>query len=114
MKRIDYFLIGLLIVEIIFILHFKIIIGVGESMLPTLGNPQILLCQYTNDYEVGDIVAYKLDGMRIVHRIVDKIEYNLTDDYQVTVYYMKGDNNPTNDMFQIYEENILCKVIGVE
>ena len=57
MKRIDYFLISLLIVEIIFILHFKIIIGVGESMLPTLGNPQILLCQYTNDYEVGDKVA---------------------------------------------------------
>lgn len=82
-------------------------------MYPTIGDHQVLLCQYRGNYKVDDVVLYKVNGIPIVHRIVKITEYTLADGSTVKTYSMKGDNNDNIDMFETYEENIVCKVVGV-
>lgn len=102
-----------IIIELIFTFNFKVVIGSGMSMIPTIDEHQILLCQYSNDYSVNDIVLYKVDGLSVVHRIVQVTEYRLDNGTVVKTYRTKGDNNKSDDMFELYEENIVCKVVGI-
>lgn len=70
----------------------------GDSMLPTYTASDLVVVMEADDYDVGDIVAYrseKLDGTVVLHRIVD-----VDDDGYIT----QGDNNawldpdrPTDD-----------------
>lgn len=110
---INTFLLLFLIVEILCVIKFKIVIGSGISMSPTIKNHQILFCEYTDNYNVDDIVLYKLDGISIVHRIVKVTKYDLSNGSTIEVYTMKGDNNLSTDMFETYRENIVCKIKGV-
>lgn len=112
-KHISIVLIILVIIEIIYISKFKIVIGSGLSMAPTIDDHQILLCEYSKNYQVDDIVLYKVNNIPIVHRIVKITEYQLIDGSIVKLYTMKGDNNSNTDLFETYKENIICKVIGV-
>lgn len=110
---INTILLVFLVLELFFVIKYKIVIGSGASMLPTIGNHQILLCEYTNNYKVDDIVLYKVNGIPIVHRIVKITTYDLENGTSVKTYTMKGDNNNDVDMFETYRENIVCKVKGV-
>ena len=66
-------------------IHIKII---GDSMLPTLHPGQKVLVEETDNYAVGDIVAYFLGKKLIVHRI-----YDLNSNF----FIAKGDNKLTLD-----------------
>lgn len=101
----------LLILGILLMFKFRLVIGRGDSMLPTLNNPSFVICMYTNNYEEGDIVMYELEGIRIMHRITKITMYPLSDGTQVRKYQLKGDNNPAPDAFEIYHDNIKCKAI---
>lgn len=101
-----------LIIEIIFFTQFKIIIGSGMSMYPTIKDKSVLICEYTDDYKVNDIVYYRLNNKPIVHRIIQITEYLMQDNTVIKVYKIKGDNNSEADAFEVYRENIVCKVKG--
>lgn len=112
-RSINIFLVIFLIFEILCVVKFKIVIGNGASMLPTIGSNQLLLCEYTNKYNINDVVLYKINNIPIVHRIVKITEYTLMDGSVVKTYTMKGDNNKEIDLFETYQENIVCKIKGV-
>jgi|SRR5574344_33699 signal peptidase I len=86
--------------------QIKIIIGLGGSMEPTYPKFKILLCIKTKNYEVDDVVYYKIDKHRVVHRIITKI-----DDGIITQYQTKGDGNELTDRYLITKTNIECKII---
>lgn len=102
----------LIILHIFFIIllliftNIKIIIGSGESMLPTIPTKKILLCIKNKDYKVGDIISYKLDKHKVVHRITAII-----DDGTIIQYQTKGDGNDTQDRYLITKTNIKCKIL---
>ena len=106
-------ILGILIaLEILFLLNFKIVVGMGASMEPTINGNRILLCKYGKDYKVGDIVLYKIDGFPIIHRITNVDIYDQGDGRIVRTYTLKGDNNEKADGFLVYKENIIYKVLG--
>lgn len=98
------------IIELLFFSRYKIIIGSGMSMYPTIKDKTILLCEYTKEYKLNDIVYYRIAGKPIVHRIVQITEYKMSDNSIVKVYSIKGDNNNEPDVFSVYDENIICKI----
>lgn len=98
------------ILEVIFFTRFKVIVGSGMSMYPTIKDHTILLCKYSNNYKVGDIVYYKVGNNHIVHRIIQITEHKMIDNSIIKVYKIKGDNNEKADMFEVYDENLICKV----
>ena len=91
---------------ITWLLLFKIIIGSGKSMLPTISNKAILLCMKQQNYKVGDIINYQIDKYSIVHRIIE-----IKDDGVVIQYRVKGDGNKQADGYLITKTNIKCKVL---
>lgn len=94
------------IVLLLAFLNIKIIIGSGDSMLPTIPSKKILLCIKNTKYEVNDIVFYKLDNHNVVHRIIAII-----DDGTVIQYQTKGDGNNAPDRYLITKTNIKCEII---
>lgn len=97
---------SILLILIIFLILFKIILGFGESMHPTIKSHTPIICSRYSKYDVGDIVYFKLDGKHVVHRIISKTTSGV-----ITYYTTKGDGNESPDGFQIYKENIKCKVL---
>ena len=106
-KKILRLAIVFLVVEILFFMKFRLVIPKGTSMLPTLRGGFPLLCARELDYEEENIVVYRINGYPIAHRIVKVDEYDF-----VKLYWLKGDNNEERDMFPIYRENIVCKILG--
>ena len=99
------------ILECLFFSRFTVLIGSGTSMSPTIEANQLLLCKNDDNYQVGDIVYYKVDGKPITHRIIQIHRYVFKNDVLYT-YTLRGDNNDSEDLFDVYKENIICKVIG--
>lgn len=95
-----------LVLALMFALNYKVVFGSGKSMLPTIKEKQILLCKKQKDYKVNDIVFFKLNGIPVVHRIINVVDYG-----NVKAYTTKGDGNDSADMFGIYKENIVCRVV---
>ena len=105
------FMLILLITEIIFFINYKVIFGSGSSMNPLIEDGSILICDYTKNYKLNDIIYFTVGNKHIVHRITKITEYKLTDNSVIKGYQTKGDNNKEADMFEIYDENIICKVV---
>lgn len=103
-----------ILLEFMFITHFKVIFGVGASMTPSIKSHQILMCKYTDTYKINDIILYNVDGFPIVHRIVRINEHHLIDGKTIYTYKTKGDNNSSEDVFELYKENIICKIMGIK
>lgn len=92
---------------------------VGQSMEPTLNHGDLVLIHPENIdgiiavYGIGDIIAFhepnrRLPGEIIIHRAVEKIE----SDGRMFVR-TKGDNNPANDEWRVYNHHLIGKVIEV-
>lgn len=78
----------------------------GESMLPTIQSGSLAIGKKAIDYNIGDIVIYKMHehDRTVIHRIVDRVE---------TGFIIKGDNNPANDPGIYRHDEIIGKVIFV-
>lgn len=95
--------------------HYTTITAQGASMLPTIPAERTRhTCKYQDEYEVGDIVVYHVGGQGILHRIVDTKHYRMSSGKIVTAYIMQGDGNEDTDPFEIFNENIQCKVVDVD
>lgn len=113
-KPFDLALFIILFIEIIMVFNFKVILGRGMSMYPTITSSQILLCKYQKSFDVGDIVYYNIGREHIVHRIVAIDKTEMTNGMVIKQYTLKGDNNPDVDYFKVYDENIVCKVLFIK
>ena len=59
-----------------------------------------------SDIKVGDVIVFKRDNIRIVHRVISIRNIN----HQVRIY-TKGDNNPLMDQGYVTEDTIVGKVL---
>jgi len=77
----------------------------GISMDPTFADGDLVIVHEKDEYEVGDIVAFRIPegdlaaGARVVHRIVDG---DATDGF-----VMKGDNNSYTDKWRPSNDEII-------
>lgn len=98
---------GIILTLALFNINNKILIVTGESMQPTLYQGNVRVCRKRpKKIKIGDILAYRIDGKSIVHRVVEINKYA-----DVTYYITKGDNNDTVDFIPITKEQIYCKVV---
>jgi len=70
----------------------------GKSMLPTLEGKDLVLTHRQPGYERGDLVAYRVAGNLVIHRIVGG--------NGVDGYLMQGDNNPAVDPWRPTDADI--------
>jgi signal peptidase len=73
----------------------------GESMEPTLYEGDLVILQRQDQYVPGDIVAYRIRGGNIIHRIT-----GVTDEG----FILQGDNKDTTDEYTPSEEEVLGKM----
>ena len=77
----------------------------SNSMSPVFEKNDLIIIKKKEDYEIGDIITYKLaNNYLVTHRIIEKYE---------NVFITKGDNNNIQDEEKVNKENILGKVIFI-
>jgi signal peptidase I len=80
----------------------------GHSMDPTLATNDLLALRAQDEYEIGDVVTYRVPvgdpgaGHVIVHRIIGG---NGTDGF-----ITQGDNNPRPDLWKPTQEDVLGRL----
>ena len=85
--------------------YYAIAIASG-SMKPNINKGDIVIVDQKNkNIKVDDVIAYKKEGIIIVHRVV-KVEKL----HGSNVYYTKGDSNKNIDNLAIYEDMVVGKV----
>ncbi len=84
-------------------------LGRGQSMAPTIQDGDLVAVNAAGlrDVEVGDVLAVRFGGLRIVHRLVEIIEG------EDTILRLKGDGNERSDPIIFEESQIMGKVIAV-
>ncbi len=92
------------------LLPYKPMVIATNSMLPAIrsGDVVIMRSADTSTLEVGDIMAYRLEGYNIVHRVA---AVNMYPDGNR--FILKGDNNSDPDALEVAGEQILGEVIYV-
>ena len=87
-----------------------LVIGSG-SMTGTLNKGYVIIYKALNteekdNIEVGDIIVFHNDDLRVIHRVVGKKEGNYG-----YCYFTQGDANQNQDAGYRVEEDIIGKVI---
>lgn len=76
------------------------IIVSGFSMEPTYYEGDLVVLQAQPDYEIGDIVAFRVQGSNVIHRIIDKSPGG---------YTLQGDNKNAPDPWTPTNDDVLGK-----
>ena len=87
--------------------YYAIAVGSG-SMAPSINKGDVVVIEKMGnsyDYRIGDVIAYRYDGVIVVHRLVN-ID-NVGEDY---MYYSQGDANEFIDNYIIKKDDIIGKV----
>jgi len=87
------------------------IIAASNSMDPLLDQNDVVLDvtpQNPADIQVGDIIIYRLESTRVIHRVIE-IGHDNDGWYAIT----KGDNNPKPDPAQVRFDQVIGVVIGI-
>lgn len=79
----------------------KAFIIISGSMIPTINIGDIVLINNSTDVHKDNIIAFREDGVVIVHRIIDEVVSN-----EGIVYQTKGDNNNAADINLVEVSNI--------
>lgn len=90
-------------VEVFGIRSFVVLTG---SMQPTIPQGAIVFTRASQNYNQGEIVAFKSGNNTITHRIVDKTAKN-----NVLSYNTKGDANNAVDTSSVAHKDILGKTV---
>lgn len=67
---------------------YSALIVLTGSMEPTIKAGEVIIIHEQDEYEIGDILTYRENGILVTHRIIDKTQ---------TTYTTRGDANNTND-----------------
>lgn len=101
----------ILIVLIIALVSCKFLYGVlvigSESMTGSIEKGDLILFKSKKEnIEVGDVIVYKKDDLKIVHRVV--AVKNINNEFR---YYTKGDANPLPDDNYVTKQTLVGKVL---
>lgn len=92
-------------------LPYKPVAVVSNSMVPHFKRGDVCIVKQITDYKQikkikeGDIIEYQMNDIFIIHRVLQVIKTN-----QGLSYITKGDNNQTQDLLPVEEEQIVGKV----
>lgn len=90
-------------VILVFLCNIRPAVVVSGSMEPEIMTGSLCFIDYKEKKaEVGDIIAYEKEDMRIIHRVLQK-----NDDEYIT----KGDNNDTEDIAPVHEKQIMGRAL---
>lgn len=81
------------------VFRYKIFAIASNSMQPVFSRGDTVIIEKINDKKLinnGDIIAFRHEGRVLVHRVVKIRKYN-----NVLYYTTKGDNNNTEDNFEV-------------
>ena len=78
-------------------------VGSG-SMSDAVNEGDFIIIRSRKEYFTGDIITFYRDGAYITHRIIS---------YADGSFRTKGDANDSADDFEVYEQDIVGKVVGV-
>lgn len=82
-----------------------LVIGSG-SMTGTINKGDAIIYKKLDDeIEIGDVIVFYNDNIRVIHRVIDK-----KNNGKEIRYYTQGDANPNQDEGYRVEENIIGKV----
>ncbi len=86
--------------------HYHAIVIASGSMTPMIRKGDVVVIEKSDgnfeDIKEGQVIAYKYDGIVIVHRLVEKVK--VEDEYY---FYTKGDANETRDNYKITEDMVI-------
>lgn len=114
-KYLSYLVYGIISLFIILFLgsaipvfNYDVMTVISGSMEPTLMLGSVVVIGPAEKYEVGDIITFRSGGEGMpptTHRIEDvRVEAG------EMIYITKGDANPTEDITEIREEDVMGKV----
>lgn len=89
------------------IFGYRFYIIMSGSMEPEIKTGDMIITKECNNYEIGDVIAFKNTGLVTAHRIVEK----LSEDGE-ELFRTKGDNNNTVDRELVRKEQIRGKTIN--
>ena len=86
---------------------YKPVAIMSNSMKPKFSRGDVVIIsdieqKDVGNLKIGDIIVYRLDNSRVIHRIAEIKEYN-----GKLFFRTKGDNNPTVDRDYVEKEQIL-------
>ena len=82
-----------------------LVIGSG-SMTGTINKGDAIIYEELDeDVEIGDVIVFKSDNVKVIHRVIDKKDVGTE-----IKYYTQGDANPNMDEGYRTEEDIIGKV----
>ena len=89
--------------------HITITID-GDSMNPSIAHgDKVKIKTYPHTYETGDIIAFIMNDIIVVHRITNKRK----EENGVTYYTVRGDNTPQADSENFTEDDFIGIVVGI-
>lgn len=103
---------------LILIIVIALVSGIGKyqlvaigsgSMEPTIYRGDSVLLEKLNDLseiKIGTVLAYKKEGVLITHRVV-----GMKKELDKYIFKTKGDNNNDIDSYEIYQDEIIGRVI---
>lgn len=94
----------LLICFVLGIFSYKPLTIMSDSMYPIFSRGDLVIIKKKNvqKFEVGDIIVYKIDKSRVVHRIVEIVECD-----DSICFITKGDNNNSVDTRYVKKSQVL-------
>ena len=89
----------------------KPVVIITGSMDPIIKRGDVVIYQKINynDIEIGDIIVYNLDSIKVIHRVIDIQNASQYGEVLIT----KGDNNETRDSASVLSNQVLGIVIAV-
>ena len=84
---------------------YRLFVITSDSMAPTFNENDMIFVKTTNDYEIGDIITYKIDNtdIPITHRIIEKYDDNS--------FLTQGDNNSFADPSPVSKDKIIGEMV---
>jgi len=89
----------------------KPVVIITGSMEPVIKRGDVVVYEKTSydQIEIGDIIVYNLDKVKVIHRVIDIQRTNKYGRVLIT----KGDNNETRDSKSVLREQVVGKVVSV-
>lgn len=109
------FVIGFLLATVVYLQPYRLVVVVGDSMLPTYHSGQILLAKRTNEVNKGDVVVVKNYDFET---IIKRIKYEPSENYyylldkENIVPFLITDNSYSNmtEYYDIYEKKQILEL----
>ncbi|MDD3452972.1 MAG: signal peptidase I [Bacilli bacterium] len=89
----------------------KPVVILTGSMAPAINRGDVVIYSKINynDIEIGDVIVYNLNKIKVIHRVID---IQTTSKYE-KILITKGDNNSSRDNLSVKQNQVLGKLIGI-